>query len=197
MNKFAKGSLAAGAGLVLLLGGAGTLAYWNDSEHLDGGTINTGSLTLDQPTDAESGWDQEIEIWVPGDKATYTTTLTLEAEGDNIQGNIVLDPSSIVFTGGKDATEAELAEQFDVEVEFGTATITGGEGDLTPGDDTVVSTFDSGTFDGPGTYKIPVSVTVEMPFSDPDDPDTANNSAQGAEINFSELSFTATQTQAN
>ena len=195
MNKFAKGSLAAGAGLVLLLGGAGTLAYWNDSEHLDGGTINTGSLTLDQPTDAESGWDQDIEIWVPGDKATYSTTLTLEAEGDNIQGNIVLDPTSIKFPDDKNIATSELAEQFDVEVEFGTATVTDGEGNLTPGNDTVVSTFDSGTFDGPGTYEIPVSVTVKMPFGDPADP--ADNSAQDAQIDLSKLSFTATQTQAN
>lgn len=192
MNKFAKGSLAAGAGLVLLLGGAGTLAYWNDSAQLAGGTINTGSLTLDQSSDAESGWDQDITTWVPGDKATYTTTLTLEAEGDHIEGNIVLEPTSIAFTGGTDLTPAELAEKFGVEVEFGTATVTGGEGDLTPGNDTVDPTFDSVVFDGAGTYEIPVSVTVEMPFGD-----TADNSAQDAQIDLSKLSFTATQTQAN
>ena len=50
MNKFAKGSLAAGAGLVLLLGGAGTLAYWNDSAELEGGTIEAGSMTFSADT---------------------------------------------------------------------------------------------------------------------------------------------------
>ncbi|QTV79202.1 SipW-dependent-type signal peptide-containing protein [Microbacterium sp. NIBRBAC000506063] len=37
MNRFAKGAVAAGAGLVLLLGGAGSLAHWNAQDALDGG----------------------------------------------------------------------------------------------------------------------------------------------------------------
>ena len=31
MNKLVKGSIAGAAGIILLMGGAGSLAYWNDS----------------------------------------------------------------------------------------------------------------------------------------------------------------------
>jgi len=50
MNKTIKGSLAAGAAAVLLLGGAGSLAYWTDAADIDGGTITAGTLTLDAGT---------------------------------------------------------------------------------------------------------------------------------------------------
>ena len=50
MNKFVKGSVAAGAGMVLLLGGAGSLAYWNTSTDLGASAINAGSLDISSTT---------------------------------------------------------------------------------------------------------------------------------------------------
>ena len=34
MNKLTKGAIATAAGVILLMGGAGTLAYWNDSDNV-------------------------------------------------------------------------------------------------------------------------------------------------------------------
>src|SRR5699024_4692180 len=92
MNKFAKGSVAAGAGLVLLLGGAGTLAYWNDSAELANGSINAGTLTLEADNDLlAASIAEQPALWVPGDEHTFSTELTLAAEGDNISGDLQLD----------------------------------------------------------------------------------------------------------
>ena len=46
MKKATKGALAVTAAGALLLGGAGTLAYWNDVQGVTGGTISSGHLKL-------------------------------------------------------------------------------------------------------------------------------------------------------
>lgn len=46
MRNSIKAALAATTGAALLLGGAGSLAYWSDEEVIPGGTINGGSLDL-------------------------------------------------------------------------------------------------------------------------------------------------------
>src|SRR4051812_29833136 len=46
MNKLVKGSVAAATGIVLLMGGAGSLALWNDSQVVNGGTVSTGELDI-------------------------------------------------------------------------------------------------------------------------------------------------------
>src|SRR5699024_9808162 len=115
MNKFAKGSLAAGAGLVLLLGGAGTPAYWNSEVELAGGQISSRSLTPDD-----------------GDRA-------LTATGDHLQGTVELDPATedllpqlgttydvdVVF--GEDTTAADgfIVHEATAENPFGAAEFTG------------------------------------------------------------------------
>lgn len=192
MNKFAKGSLAAGAGIVLLLGGAGTLAYWNSEAKLSGGSINTGQLHLDT---AEGTWTQsgetieDVDKWtmVPGDELTYTTNLLLSAEGDNLEGEIVLDGDSIVRTG---AVADAIAVTFAVD-ESALATPAGGTVDYSAGDPAVAGD-EKITFDGPGTYTIPVTVTVSFPFGD-----LADNSSMGAQLDLSGATFTATQTDPN
>ena len=184
MNKFAKGSLAAGAGLVLLLGGAGTLAYWNDSAELTGGTINAGTLDL---TAVEGTWAQgatpisDVSQWklVPGDELTYTANLGLLAQGDNIQGTVTLDESFVEITGGDD----QIDVSFDV-AEGGTL-----PAGVTYADETF--TFTQPT--GESAVEIPIEVTVSFPF------DTAaqQNASQGAVVNLETISFVATQTPAS
>ncbi len=56
MNKTIKGVLAAGTASVLLVGGAGTLAYWNDSATVGGATFTAGDLKLDASSCASAGW---------------------------------------------------------------------------------------------------------------------------------------------
>lgn len=53
MNKKAKGAIAAGAATLLLLGGAGTFALWQDSTSVAAGNIQTGKLDL---TASAGGW---------------------------------------------------------------------------------------------------------------------------------------------
>ena len=185
MNKFAKGSLAAGAGLVLLLGGAGTLAYWNDSAELTGGTINAGTLEL---TATEGTWTQgatpigDIAQWtmVPGDELTYTADLGLLAQGDNIQGTVVLDESFVSITPA-------AADQIDVSfnVPEGASLPAG----VTYGDETFTFTQPSGDT----AVEIPIEVTVSFPY----DEDAEQNDSQGAVVELEKISFVATQTPAD
>ncbi len=46
MNKSTKGALAAACGGVLLLGWAGSLAYWTDGTNIDGDSFASGHLQL-------------------------------------------------------------------------------------------------------------------------------------------------------
>ena len=48
MNKLTKAAIAGAAGVILLMGGAGSLAYWNDSiaSNPAGQTISAGTLTV-------------------------------------------------------------------------------------------------------------------------------------------------------
>ena len=48
MKKSTKGALAATTAGVLLLGGAGSLAFWSDS--IGGSTISSGHISLDDTT---------------------------------------------------------------------------------------------------------------------------------------------------
>lgn len=183
MNKFAKGSLAAGAGLVLLLGGAGTLAYWNSEADLQGGVIEAGTLTLEAGT---GQWAPEITTWVPGDESTYSTTLQLTTKGDNIQGDITLDEGSVVIRDADGQPAPELAKQFDID--FAPADASALPATLVSYDEDS-ETF---TFDGAGETAIDVEVTVTFPFGD-----EPENAAKGATVDLSDVTFTATQTQAN
>ena len=50
MNKLVKGSIAAAAGISLLMGGAGSLALWNDSVTVNAGTVSSGTLDVSTGT---------------------------------------------------------------------------------------------------------------------------------------------------
>ena len=71
MKKSTKGALAAAAAGTLLLGGAGTYAFWTDTATVDGGDIASGSITLSSVVCADD-WthsenDDVVEFIVPGD----------------------------------------------------------------------------------------------------------------------------------
>lgn len=106
MNKFTKASIATGTGIVLLLGGAGTLAYWNAEATTDAGSITAGTLTIASENDGE--WedissdsvapgviDAGTFLVVPGDTLTYTETFEVGATGDNLVAEVEADASSI------------------------------------------------------------------------------------------------------
>ncbi|CAM2932182.1 alternate-type signal peptide domain-containing protein [Prescottella defluvii] len=103
MNKKTKGAIAAGAAALLLAGGAGTFAAWNDTETLDGGTITAGKLQFTGTTTgtwyedaATEGNEVDLETFkiVPGDVLVYKATTTFIAEGTNLNATLTLDPGT-------------------------------------------------------------------------------------------------------
>jgi alternate signal-mediated exported protein len=84
MKKSTKGALAAGAAGVLLLGGAGSLAYWTDTSTVTGDTITAGRLALSDPSCGEwmlgdaSPLADDDKI-IPGDELTRVCTFTVDA----------------------------------------------------------------------------------------------------------------------
>lgn len=114
MNKLVKGSIAGAAGIALLLGGAGTLALWNDAEDVDAGTVQTGTLDI-ALIDADGVASPATGIWedvspelaaatpfdpsthkiVPGDVVTFTQDVTIEATGKNLEAQLSYDAGSI------------------------------------------------------------------------------------------------------
>jgi len=110
MKKSTKGTLAAAAGAVLLLGGTGSLAYWNASATVNGGAITTGSLTLGAGS-CGANWvysngtaaGQTVVKVVPGDAITKSCTFVVGASGDHLSASLGA-PSTTTY--GKNPTTA-------------------------------------------------------------------------------------------
>lgn len=101
MKKSTKGAIAAGAAGVLLLGGAGSLAYWSAEGEVGGSTINSGSFTLTEAvagTCAAAPWTLDstevtagatfapaADHIVPGDVLTKKCDFTLGAVGNHLR----------------------------------------------------------------------------------------------------------------
>lgn len=105
MNKMAKGALATGVGVALLLGGGGTLAVWNQSANASAGTIAAGDLNLTTETGVWtsniSGAVASIATYkiVPGEKLTYTQNVDVTLTGNNIAGNLTVTGAGVNGTG--------------------------------------------------------------------------------------------------
>ena len=116
MNKVTKAAIAAAIGGALLLGGAGTLASWNSSVGISGGTIVAGNLVV---TDGGAGvWTANgsptpITIAsykiVPGDVLTYTKPMTITATGNNLVATLGLGAGSIAPSNSGTAADVALA----------------------------------------------------------------------------------------
>ena len=115
MNKTTKGAVAAAAAGVLLLGGAGSLAYWNATGTVAGGTISSGELTLTN-ADCDPGVGTTDSVWtidggtafnpatekiVPGDTLTKVCTYTITASGTHLEA--LLTTSTPAYTGTANA----------------------------------------------------------------------------------------------
>ncbi|WGY04348.1 alternate-type signal peptide domain-containing protein [Nocardioides sp. QY071] len=114
MKKTTKGALAAGTAAVLLMGGAGTLAFWTDSVTATGTSISSGHLKL---TDAScgNGWILDggatytSQLLVPGDKLTKSCTYKLDIAGEHLK------KADFAVTAPTDVTGAQaLIDELDV-----------------------------------------------------------------------------------
>lgn len=116
MKKSTKGALAAAAAGTLLLGGAGSLAYWTDSSTVSGTSINSGYLDLGTPVctggtlhdwqiDGGAAYDPATMRLVPGDTLTKKCTITVNKAGTHF--------TNADFTVSGGATDGSDAELFD------------------------------------------------------------------------------------
>lgn len=166
MNKLVKGSIAAAAGISLLMGGAGSLALWNDSVTVSAGTVSSG--TLDVASSTAGTWTPTLAKIVPGDTVVYTQTLTLTAIGDNLKATIGSNAAAI--TNG--ITGSTLTSTYVVKNSLNATVTPSGTGVYTLGG---------------GTYTVAVTVTVAFPSS------TTDQVGQNASVNLSTLAITVTQ----
>lgn len=170
MKKSTKGALAAAAAGTLLLGGAGSLAYWNATATVDESIVNAGSLAL---TDDEcSGWvldsGEEVEgatladSIVPGDQLTKTCTYVITATGDHLRAT--LDATGGAATGDL-STVVTVTPSFDVDGNTVTEITEANDGDV-----------------------LTATIVLDFPYGA-----TADNSSQGDQLNLSDYVVTATQ----
>lgn len=170
MNKSTKGALAIAAATSLLVGGAGTLAYWNATGTVEGDGINSGELALTNP--GPQTWklngttvDGSVVI-VPGDHLTFAGSYEVAARGDDLLAT--LDLSSGTGTGGLGAFVTT-----DVDALIGGAAVT-----------TVTDDNDGDT--------IEVRATVDFPFGS-----TVDNSSQNKTLQLDDMTITLTQADPN
>jgi alternate signal-mediated exported protein len=112
MNRSTKGALAASAAGALLLGGAGSLAYWNSNQTVGGAAIASGTLTLTQEG-AQTCTDWTLDaagattyvpgttLVVPGDVITRTCDYTVTASGEHLSATLGITPPA--YQAGHDA----------------------------------------------------------------------------------------------
>lgn len=92
MKKTTKGAIAAGGAAVLLMGGAGTLAFWTAHGTVNGTSIAAGHLRLDTSDCNSTGWkidgspspvafDPATGNLVPGDTITKTCDVKVNVKG--------------------------------------------------------------------------------------------------------------------
>lgn len=180
MKKTTKATIAAVAAGALLIGGAGTLALWQAEDNVDAGTVTTGHLEL--TTDGEGVWtdaspdaatttfDPVTDSIVPGDTVEFNQTVTIDAEGKNIQGALT------VGTVGAVPADLETYVTIALDVDASAEGITEAGGVL--------------SFAAPGVYEVPVSITVTF---DEGAVGTTPNTTMDEPIDLTQLTLTLDQ----
>jgi alternate signal-mediated exported protein len=167
MNKLVKGSIAGAAGVALLLGGAGTLALWNDSASINAGTVASG--VLDVANDAAGSWSPSLSLIVPGDTIVYTDALEVTATGDNLKATVTTNIGSIT----NNITGAVVTSDITVTDSLG---------------DEVVPVLGEYTLNtGDGSYTVDVVLTVEFPET------VSGQTGQDRSTDFSDITVSVTQ----
>ena len=208
MNKLVKGAIAGAAGIVLLMGGAGSLAYWNDSANAGPGagsnSITAGTLTI---AAANAGsWTKglynaagtqtvapaavanlsNVRI-VPGNRLVYTQTFNLNATGDDLFFTISNTGGTVVPPAVPTAADSALVAQVNASTTTGFSV-----GSVSAGNVALTGTT-AGVYKvtGSGTSTITVTWTVDFPFGA-----SAVNTAKGGVLNLSQGAITITQVAA-
>ncbi|MBO9521286.1 MAG: alternate-type signal peptide domain-containing protein [Nocardioidaceae bacterium] len=176
MNKSTKGALAAAAAGTLLLGGAGSLAFWTSQQTVDGTSITSGHLKLNTP-DCGQGWtldggdEYTDQLLVPGDSLTQVCTFTVDAAGEHLTADFDV-------TGGADTGAADLLDETTVTATY--------------------KVTHNGTTTTVGTSDVPIAdgdtVTVDLKLNWPyGSEDNDSNVVGGLTESLSDITVTATQ----
>lgn len=196
MNKTTKGTIAAGAALLLLLGTGGSLAYWNSTAALGGQTISAGQLNVAQDAAAPT-WkithttgaattvtDIAAVKLVPGDTLEYTGKFNITAQGQDLAFTVNLAKGSIAAaTTGNAAANAALVTRLRNSATF---TVNGGAAT----DAGTVVTVNEPTDDSNGVKTYPVTITAKItwPFGDSTTV-TSDNAAQAGAVSLKDFSL--------
>lgn len=187
MKKIVKASIATTAGVILLLGGAGTFATWNSSASAQGASIVSGNLVV-EAAPAEGTWTANgapITIAdyavAPGDVLTYTKTMKVGAEGDSLSATLALTDSSIAPADAGNPADVALAGYLTDSAEL-TASGTGISGTgptftVTPGAGVV-------------SDDVTVTVTIAFPYGEVVG---GNNDAMNGAVTLDALTVSLTQ----
>ncbi len=184
MNNLTKGSIAAAAAGVLLLGGLGSVAYWSDSQDVDGGKVTAGTLSLGAPA-CDDGWvyaagnagaEGPVTLIVPGDTITKDCTFVINATGDNLEADLTI-PATTEVTGGEGTS---------LEVEITAVYAGAGTGAGTPS--TITSANDG--------EAVTATIEVAFPFgtNEEGDPLVNANDMQDVTATLNAIPITLTQT---
>jgi alternate signal-mediated exported protein len=208
MNKLVKGTIAGAAGIILLMGGAGSLAYWNDSATAGPGagsnSITAGTLTVTAvnagswtkgfynaagtvvTAPAAVGSLAAVRV-VPGNRLVYTQNFNLVATGDDLYFTIG-STAGAVTAATASAADVALAAQINAAglTAFSVGSVSGG---------TVIPATTPGTYkvsSNAGTPStIAVTWTVDFPFGA-----TVVNTAKTGAVSLSQGAITVTQVAA-
>lgn len=180
-EKTTKGALAAAAAGFLLLGGAGTIAYWSDSSTISGGTVNTGNLALSDAACSEnwlyapgnSGAGDPVSLLVPGDAITKECTFTVSATGDNLTATLNTPDSALITAEGTDTFEASVAATYNLAGSPVT-------------EDTPITDANDG-------QTLTATVTVTFPFGD--EAAVNANDTQNVTASLNDIAVTLVQTE--
>ncbi|NUU17988.1 alternate-type signal peptide domain-containing protein [Cellulomonas humilata] len=150
MRKTTKGALAVGAGVALLLGGAGTMAAWQLTSTAATGTVSSGEFNLATTAGATWKWGTATSATgctatttdfpvgakiVPGDCVIYTQPITVTASGNRLVAT--LSVSAIANSGVWSGLTATSATTMDANP---AVTGAGSPFTITPGTGTVNAT---------------------------------------------------------
>lgn len=197
MKKTTKAAVATAAAAALLIGSAGTLAFWNDTANISGqNAITAGDLKLTatatptwkiQHTNGSESAVTDITAvkLVPGDKLVYEMPATVTAQGQNLRFKVGLTGGSIAAPPTPTAADTALAARLTSSTEFA---VTGAT--LVPG---TTDTFDHKN-NGATNYATTIKATITWPFTGLPADDNATRTGQ---VNLTKFTITATQEDAS
>ncbi|PYD01655.1 alternate-type signal peptide domain-containing protein [Microbacterium esteraromaticum] len=201
MNKTTKGTIAASAAVLLLLGTGGSLAYWNSTADLGGQTISAGQLKVEPA--GSPAWtikhtsgaativaDIAAVKLVPGDTVEYTGKFNITAQGQNLAFSVNLAKGSIAAaTTGNAAANAALVTRLTNNATFAVdgVAVTGS-----------TFTINEPTADENGvkTHAVTVTATIGWPFGNSASP-ASDNPAQLGAVSLKDFALNIQQADAS